>query len=80
MLKTFYLVTKGGGEFFGEVGSFEKGYEFDAIVLNDEHLPYPGKLDVRQRLERFAYLAGDTSGIRAKYVAGVKIFDLICEE
>ena len=26
--EVFYMATKGGGEFFGKVGSFEKGYEF----------------------------------------------------
>ena len=26
----FYLATKGGGSFFGKVGSFEPDYEFDA--------------------------------------------------
>ena len=26
--EVFYIATKGGGEFFGNVGSFEKGYEF----------------------------------------------------
>ena len=34
--EVFYLGTTGGGKFFGNVGSFEKGYEFDAVVLNDE--------------------------------------------
>ncbi|MFR9190595.1 MAG: amidohydrolase family protein, partial [Anaerotruncus massiliensis (ex Togo et al. 2019)] len=33
--EAFYLGTKGGGEFFGKVGSFEEGYEFDAVVLDD---------------------------------------------
>ena len=26
--EVFYLATRGGGEFFGKVGTFEKGYEF----------------------------------------------------
>src|SRR5699024_5384779 len=30
--EAFYLATKGGGSFFGKVGSFEKDYEFDALV------------------------------------------------
>lgn len=33
--EALYLGTKGGGSFFGQVGSFEEGYEFDAVVLND---------------------------------------------
>ena len=34
----FYLATKGGGAFFGKVGSFEPDYEFDAVVLDDAPL------------------------------------------
>ena len=67
----FYLATKGGGEFFGRVGSFEDGYEFDAVVLDDSMLPHPQSLDLLQRLERFAYLSGDLSGgVAAKFVQG----------
>ena len=72
--EVFYMATVGGGKFFGNVGSFEKGYEFDALVLNDERLPHPQELSLRQRLERFAYLSGDMIGIAAKYVAGNRIF------
>jgi len=32
--EAFYLGTAGGGRFFGKVGSFEPGYEFDAVVIN----------------------------------------------
>ena len=39
MPEALYMATKGGGEFFGKVGSFEKGYEFDAIVMDDADLP-----------------------------------------
>lgn len=72
--EVFYMATIGGGEFFGKAGSFEKGYEVDALVLNDEKLPYPQELTPRQRLERFAYLGGDLIGLEAKYVAGNKLF------
>lgn len=71
--EVFYLATAGGGQFFGNVGKFEIGYEFDALVLNDEKLPHPQKLSPRQRLERFAYLGGDMLGIEAKYVFGRKV-------
>lgn len=37
--EAFYLATKGGGAFFGKVGSFEEGYEFDVVVLDDSVLP-----------------------------------------
>lgn len=67
--EVFYLGTKGGGEFFGNVGSFETGYEMDAVVFDDATLLHPQPLGVRQRLERLIYLA-DERQITAKYVAG----------
>lgn len=71
--EAFYLATKGGGEFFGKVGSFEKGYELDAVVLDDSCAPHPQQLDIISRLERAAYLSVDLNGVCAKYVAGNKI-------
>lgn len=70
--EVFYLATKGGGEFFGKVGSFEKGYEFDALVLNDENLKSAMQLTTRERLERLIYLS-DNGQIRMKFVAGKQI-------
>ena len=71
--EAFYLGTKGGGGFFGKTGSFEEGYELDALVLNDESLKHPQPLSLKERLERFIYLS-DERHIDAKYVAGRKIF------
>ena len=72
--EAFYLATKGGGEFFGKVGSFEPGYELDALVLDDAALPCPNELSLCERLERAVYLGLDErGGICAKYVAGKKI-------
>lgn len=71
--EAFYLGTKGGGEFFGKVGSFEEGYEFDAIVIDDSSLPHPQPLTLKQRLERVVYLSDDRSLV-SKYVAGKKIW------
>jgi guanine deaminase len=72
MEEAFYLGTKGGGEFFGKVGSFEPGYEFDAVVLDDNSLVHPQPLTLKQRLERVIYLSDDRN-ITDKYVAGKKI-------
>ena len=72
--EAFFLATKGGGEFFGKVGSFESDYEFDAIVLDDSCLKHPQELNILQRLERAVYLSLDTQGICAKYVNGNQIF------
>lgn len=68
----FYLATKGGGAFFGKVGSFEKGYEFDAIVIDDSNLLSPRTLTLKERLERMIYLSDDRHLVH-KYVAGNKI-------
>lgn len=68
--EAFFLATKGGGEFFGNVGSFEAGYEFDAVVIDDSFLRHPQPLTVHDRLERAVYLAADINGICAKYVRG----------
>lgn len=70
--EAFYLATKGGGEFFGKVGSFEAGYEFDAVVIDDNAIKHPQELDLMQRLERVLYLSDD-SHIVDKFVCGVQI-------
>lgn len=67
------MATKGGGAFFGKVGSFEEGYDLDLIVLDDARLKHPQQLSIEQRLERMVYLA-DEREIHAKYVAGEQLF------
>ena len=74
--EVFYLATKGGGEFFGKAGSFEQGYEFDAVIIDDSTLKHPQKLNARERLERLVYLAEDRH-IIAKFVSGRKLFEKI---
>lgn len=71
--EAFYMATAGGGEFFGKVGKFEEGYEFDAVVLDDENLPTPREFSTHERLERIVYL-GDDRNIAVKFVAGRKLF------
>ncbi|PKM73948.1 MAG: guanine deaminase [Firmicutes bacterium HGW-Firmicutes-16] len=71
--EVFFLGTKGGGEFFGRVGSFEKGYEFDAVVFDDAVPSYHSPLTLRQRLERHAYLSNGR-GTAHKFVCGTQIF------
>ena len=70
--EVFYMASKGGGAFFGKTGSFENGYDFDAVVMDDSRLRSPRPLDVRSRLERMIYLA-DEREIRAKFVKGQEI-------
>jgi len=72
--EAFYLATKGGGAFFGKVGSFEEGYEFDAVVLDDSVLPHPQEINLDERMERAVYLGLDEKNIIAKFAAGKKIY------
>ena len=70
--EAFYLGTEGGGSFFGKVGSFREGYEFDAVILNSSTIPTPLSLSPKDRLERLVYLSDDLN-ITGKYVSGRKI-------
>lgn len=72
--EAFRMATVGGGEFFGKAGSFDEGYEFDAIVMDDTALEHPQELSIPERLERAVYLGHDSFGIRAKYAGGRKLF------
>ena len=71
--EAFYLGTIGGGKFFGKVGSFESGYEFDAIVVDDSRYTVQNQWDDVQRLEKTIYLSYDSDVIH-KYVQGRKLF------
>lgn len=71
--EVFYMATKGGGSFFGKVGSFEKNYDFDALVLDDSNLN-PESYSLIERLERFIYI-GDDRNIIHRYVRGEEISD-----
>ena len=71
--EAFFLGTKGGGSFFGKVGSFEEGYEFDGLVIDDANLNIK-KLPLEERIQKFIY-AGDHRNIIIRYVKGVEIFE-----
>ncbi len=71
--EAFYMATKGGGSFFGKAGSFEEGYAFDALVLDDSSEPAAHPLTVRDRLERAFYQELDKTGIVMKFADGVRI-------
>lgn len=68
----FYLASKGGGKFFGKVGSFEEGYEFDAVVIDDSDLKNKPNLNIKERLEKIVYLYSNTKVID-KYISGHKV-------
>ncbi|MCQ2324477.1 MAG: amidohydrolase family protein [Paludibacteraceae bacterium] len=69
--EAFYLATKSGGSFFGKVGSFEPGYEFDALVIDDSDLNMDN-YDLAHRLERYTYL-GDDRQIVKRFCRGQEI-------
>lgn len=70
--EALYLATKGGGEFFGKAGSFEAGYEFDAVVMDDSGIRQARPLSVRERLERLIYLSGEGK-LQAKFIKGKRV-------
>jgi guanine deaminase len=70
--EAFYLATKGGGSFWGKVGSFEPEYEMSAVVIDDSDISFLSPLTVSQRLERVVHLS-EGRHIKAKYVKGVPV-------
>ena len=73
--EVFYLATKGGGEFFGRVGSLEPGYEFDAVVIDDTMLRHARKLSTKRGWSGWIYL-GEDRHIQAKYVKGKQVLPI----
>ncbi len=69
LAEAFWIATKSAGSFFGKVGSFEQGYDFDALVIDDSSLLVDDGYSLLQRLERFVYI-GDDRNIVARYCQG----------
>ena len=69
--EAFWIATKSAGSFFGKVGSFEPGYEFDALVIDDSDLNHDN-YTLSQRVERFIYL-GDDRHIKVRFCRGRQI-------
>ena len=69
LAEAFWMATKSAGSFFGKVGSFEPGYEFDALVIDDSSLLIDSSYTLPERLERFIYI-GDDRHIAARYCQG----------
>ncbi len=68
----FYLATKGGGSFFGKVGSFEPGYALDALVIDDASLADVNERSLEERVQRYLY-CGDDRNIHTRYIQGKKV-------
>lgn len=69
--EVFWIATKSAGSFFGRVGSFEPGYEFDALVIDDSDLNHDN-YTLLERLERYIYL-GDDRQISHRFCSGREI-------
>ena len=61
--EVFWIATKSAGRIFGKVGSFEPGYEFDALVIDDKDLNHDN-YSLLHRLERYIYLGDDRQIVR----------------
>lgn len=71
LAEAFYMATRSGGRYFNKVGAFDKGYHFNALVIDDSN--FPGEdLTPAERLERFCY-AGDDRNIAMRYLVGKEI-------
>ena len=69
--EAFYMATRSGGRYFNKVGAFDKGYHFNALVVDDSN--FPGEnLTSLERLERFCY-AGDDRNIVMRYIVGKEL-------
>lgn len=70
--EAFFLGTKGGGSYFGKVGSFEEGYEMDAVIIDDSNLRTAlDDYSLEQRIERVIHMADDRN-IVGRFVMGEK--------
>ena len=72
--EAFWIATKSAGRFFGKVGSFEPGFDFDALVIDDSELLADPGYTLLERLERFVYV-GDDRNIVARFCHGNQIPD-----
>lgn len=72
LTEAFYLATKENGNFFGNTGSFEPGYNFDALVIPDAEPDSPLQRTPYERLEQFIY-DGDDRHILTRYMQGEKM-------
>ena len=71
--EAFWMATKSAGSFFGRVGSFEPGYEFDALVIDDSDLNHD-HYSLPERLERYVYL-GDDRQIVHRFCRGEEVLE-----
>ena len=67
----FYMATVSGGKVFGNIGKLEKGYRFNALVIDD--MQDEGfRISPLEALERFCY-SGDDRNIHERFIDGKKV-------
>lgn len=79
LANAFYLATKGGGAFWGKVGSFEPGYAFDAVVLDDSRIADYHPRSPYERMERMVCMGDDRETVE-KFVNGICVYRRPAEE
>lgn len=75
--EAFYLATKGGGAFFGQVGDFTPGSSFDVLVIDDSSYRLKN-LSLAERLEMLIYHGHDRQ-IVGRYLEGKSVDQPIFE-
>ncbi|MBR0434768.1 MAG: amidohydrolase family protein [Lachnospiraceae bacterium] len=74
--EVFFLATLGGGRYFGNVGTFKEGYEFDAVIIDDSKMFSARDMSIRERIERMCYNDADVI-IMDKFVKGCQVYGKI---
>ncbi|QSX06772.1 amidohydrolase family protein [Sedimentibacter sp. zth1] len=69
--EAFFMATRSGGRYFNKVGAFDKGYHFNALIIDDFNM-YGDNYSSLERLERFCY-SGDDRNIIKRYIDGNEI-------
>ena len=71
LANAFYMATVEGGSIFDRIGKLEKGYRFNALVV-DNMLDEEYETSLADALERFCYI-GDDRNICERYIGGKKV-------
>ena len=69
--EVFYLASKGGGSFFGSVGSFEPGFDADIVILDEAEGFRTSCHSIEERLEMAVYRSSELS-VKEKYIRGIR--------
>lgn len=69
--EVFYLASKGGGSFFGSVGSFEPGFDADIVILDEAEGFRTSCHSIEERLEMAVYRSSELP-VKEKYIRGIR--------